>query len=276
MGAFEGQVALITGASAGIGAAVARRLAEEGADLVLTARRAERLEETAQAVRACGRRALPLVADVTRDGDLEAAVSAALEEFGHIDIVLANAGFGVTGTVEELGLEDFRRQFETNVFGVLRTVYATLDALKATRGTLGIVGSVAGWISRPGGAAYSMSKFAVRALANSLHHELEPAGVAVTLISPGFVQSEIRRVHNDGNYVEEPDPVPDWLQMPTETAARHIVTALRRGRPEAVITGHGKALVFLERHSPWVLRGVARGLAGFSKGLGWGAGKNRQ
>ncbi|MBL4846884.1 MAG: SDR family NAD(P)-dependent oxidoreductase, partial [Planctomycetes bacterium] len=224
---------------------------------------------------ALGRRALPLVADVTQDGDMEAVASAIRDEFGRLDLVLANAGFGVTGHLEELTLDDFRRQFETNVFGVLRTIYATLDDLKQSRGSLGIVGSVAGWIARPGGAPYSMSKFAVRALAQSLRDELAPAGVGVTLISPGFVASEIRRVRNDGQFVPGEDPVPSWLKMPVETAARQIVNALRRRPAEAVITGHGKAIVFFERHSPWLLRGMARGLSGFSTGLGWGSKKNR-
>lgn len=275
MGELKGKRVLITGASAGIGAAVARAFAAEGADLVLTARRGERLDALAAELRRGGVRALALSADVTLDGDLERVVGAAREELGGLDVVLANAGFGVTGKVEELELDDFRRQFETNVFGVLRTVYASLEELKRSQGRLGIVGSVAGWISRPGGAPYSMSKFAVRALAQSLRHELAPEGVSVTLISPGFVESEIRRVGNDGALAEEPDPVPGWLRMPSEKAAREIVRALAQRRAEAVITGHGKALVFLERHSPWVLEGVAQGLAGFSKSLGWGSGKNR-
>jgi NADP-dependent 3-hydroxy acid dehydrogenase YdfG len=276
MGKFDGQVAFVTGASAGIGAALARELAAQGADVAVCARRLERLEDVAHDVRQLGRRALPLVADVTLDGDLGAAAARAREELGRIDVVVANAGFGVTGRVDQLGLEDFRRQMETNVYGVLRTIYATLDDLKRNQGRLGIVGSVAGWISRPSGAPYSMSKFAVRALAQSLRHELATDGVGVTLITPGFVQSEIRQVHNNGTHdPSRRDPVPEWIQMSAEEAARQTVGALYKRKAEAVLTGHGKALVFLERHTPWVLDGAARGLGGVSKNLGWGGPKNR-
>ena len=116
MAKLDGKVALITGASSGIGAGMAREYARRGADVVLTARRWERLEALALEVRARGRRALTVRCDVTRDGDLEAAVAEALDEFGRIDWVVANAGFGVAGAVHKLELEDFRRQFETNSF----------------------------------------------------------------------------------------------------------------------------------------------------------------
>ena len=199
---------------------------------------------------------------MTRDGELESAVARTREAFGRLDVVIANAGFGVVGPVEGLRLEDFRRQFETNVFGVLRTVYATLDDLKRTRGKLAILGSVSGHLATPGGSPYAMSKFAVRALSEALRHELRPAGVAVTLISPGFVESEIRLVDNQGNLrTGGRDIVPGWLRMGAEPAARKIVTAIERRQREAVITGHGKAVVFVQRHAP----GLMSALVGLSR-----------
>jgi short-subunit dehydrogenase len=174
-------------------------------------------------------------------------------------VVVANAGFGVVGPVERLTLDDYRRQFETNVFGVLRTVQATLPHLKTVRGQLVILGSVAGYVATPGSSPYSMSKFAVRALAEALGHELAPAGVAVTLVSPGFVDSEIRRVDNTGRFQSSSaEPVPGWLLVPTPTAARHIVRAVARRRRDVVITGHGKVVVFLQRHAPWLVAKVVR------------------
>jgi NAD(P)-dependent dehydrogenase (short-subunit alcohol dehydrogenase family) len=254
-------VVLITGASSGIGAALARAWVREGADLVLLARRVDRLEALAAECRASGRRALVMACDVTRDGDVERAVARAREELGRIDVVVANAGFGVVGPLESLGLEDYRRQLETNVFGVLRTIYASLDELKRTRGRLVIIGSVSGHLAMPGGSPYAMSKFAVRALAKSLGHELARHGVSVTLISPGYVASEIHQVDNRG--IWHPDAratIPRWLEMPTATAARKIVRAAARRRREIVITGHGKLAVFLERHVPWL---IAAGVRGF-------------
>lgn len=252
-----GKVALITGASAGIGAALARELAREGADLVLAARREDRLRGLAREIEAMGRTAIVVGCDVTRDGDLERAVAAAVERYGRLDIAIANAGFGVAGRVEELRLDDFRRQLDTNVLGVLRTLYASLPELRKARGQFVVVGSVAGHVPTPGTSAYSMSKFAVRGFAESIHDELAASGVSVTLVSPGFVDSDIRRVDNHGTVHEDaPDPVPAWLRMPTDRAARIIVRAIRRRRREVVVTGHGKALVVLYRHVPWLLRFV--------------------
>jgi len=256
---FAGQVVLITGASSGIGRALAHEFARRGADLVLLARRRDRLAALAADLARHGRRALALTADVTVDGDLERAVAQARVALGRLDVVVANAGFGVVGPIERLTLDDYRRQFETNVFGVLRTVHATLAELKTARGRLVILGSVAGYVATPGSSPYSMSKFAVRALAGALGHELAPAGVAVTLVSPGFVDSEIRRVDNTGRFQSaSPEPVPAWLLVPTATAARHIVRAVARRRREVVITGHGKVVVLLQRHAPWLVARVVR------------------
>jgi short-subunit dehydrogenase len=201
---------------------------------------------------------------VTRDGELEAAAARIREAFGRIDVVVANAGFGVVGPVERLTLADYRRQFETNVFGVLRTIYATLDDLQRTRGHLAIIGSVSGHLATPGGSPYAMSKFAVRALADALRNELRRSRVAVTLLSPGFVESEIRLVDNQGALrTGGRDIVPPWLCMSAELAARKIVTAIARRRREVVITGHGKALVFVQRHLPGVMSALV-GLSGYT------------
>ena len=107
-----------------------------------------------------------------------------------------------------------------------------------------------------------MSKFAVRALAEALWHELRPTGVSVTLISPGFVESEIARVDNQGVLRDAARAsAPSWLVMPTERAARQIVRAVTRRRREAVITGHGKLAVFLQRHAPWLVAWGVRAVA---------------
>jgi short-subunit dehydrogenase len=257
---FAGNAVFITGASSGIGAALAREFAGEGADVALAARRVDRLEALASEIGKTGRRAVVIACDVTRDGDLERAAGQARAALGKLDVVVANAGFGVTGKLETLSLDDYRRQLETNVFGVLRTVYATLDDLKKTRGRLVLIGSVSGHVAVPGSSAYSMSKFAVRGLAASLGHELAPYGVAVTLISPGFVESEISQVDNRGVWRPQAPrrPIPASLVMATPTAARKIVSAVARRRREVVITGFGKAAVVLQRHAPWLLAAVIR------------------
>ena len=106
----------------------------------------------------------------------------------------------------------------------------------------------------PGTAAYSMSKYAIRSLADALFHELRPKGVAVTLISPGFVESDFRQVDNQGvHHPEARDPYPQWLVMSKETAARKIARAMAQRRREIVLTGHGKLAVLVHRHFPWMM-----------------------
>ncbi len=251
MGTLSGSVTFITGASSGIGAAVAREAARQGSDVVLTARRQDRLEALAAEIERMGRRALVAGCDVTRDGDLEAAVARAQEAFGRIDTVVANSGFGVIGSFEGLTMDDYRRQFETNVFGVLRTVMATREQLIATRGSLVIVGSVNGYVAFPGSSPYSMSKAAVHSLAFTLRRELRPHGVGVTLVAPGFVKSEIRQIDNRGvRHPHAKDRIPPWLAGSAEKTARQLLRAARRRRRVKVTTAHARLGIFLERHWP--------------------------
>jgi short-subunit dehydrogenase len=259
---FRDKSVLITGASSGIGEELAWQLGQSGAKLTLAARRRDRLESLAQKIAALPGAWRPIISecDVTRDGDLERTVGEAVQAWGKLDVALANAGFGIAAPIKKLKLDDYRRQFETNIFGVLRTVYATLPELEESRGNLALIGSVAGWVATPGASPYAMSKFAVRALANAITPELRHSGVKVTLISPGFVTSEIRSIDNTGKrHPDAKDPVPAWLVMPTSKAAAQILRAIARGRRERIITAHGKFFVAIERFAPWILRaGTAR------------------
>ena len=260
---YKDKSVLITGASSGIGEELALQLGQAGAKLTLTARRVDLLNELAQKIETRGaRRPAVVPCDVTRDGDLERAVSECLRQWGKLDVVIANAGFGVVGPFRTLTIADYRRQFETNVFGVLRTIYAALPEIEKAKGNVVIIGSVAGWVASPGGSPYAMSKFALRALANAITPELQTSGVKVTLISPGFVDSDIRRVDNEGKvHSEAKDPIPEWIVMGTDTAVRQILSAVARGKREAIITGHGKIFVALQRFTPWVLRVAATRMA---------------
>jgi short-subunit dehydrogenase len=259
---FRGKSVLITGASSGIGEELALQLAQSGATLALAARRKDRLETLAQKIAGQGPggtqqtlRPAVVECDVTRDGDPEIAVAGAVLAFGKLDIAFANAGFGVVAPLKKLTVEDYRRQFETNVFGVLRTIYAALPELEKTKGTLVIIGSVSGWVSTPGASPYSMSKFALRALANAITPELLPTGVKVTLISPGFVASEIRQIDNQGiRHEHAKDPISPRMVVPTPKAVREILRAVAKGKREQIVTGHGKVVVAVERFAPWILR----------------------
>jgi len=252
-GRFQGRVVLITGASSGIGAALAREFAREGAHTVLMARRAERVEALAGELSSGGRSSLAVTGDVTRDGDLERAVELARSEFGRLDVAVANAGFSVGGRFVDLALEDYRRQLETNVFGVLRTLFATLPELRKTQGRIVVVGSFLGCVPVPLATPYCMSKFALAALCDGLSHELAPQGVSVTHILAGFVASEIYQIDNRGVRLEAPPPQrtpPSWLLVSTAQAARQIVAAAYRRKRTRIIGLHARIGIALQRHFP--------------------------
>jgi short-subunit dehydrogenase len=246
---WANKTVLITGASSGIGEALARELAAQGANLVLLARREDRLKVLAESLKHQTVWVYPC--DVTNDKDLPHILSLLHQKGITLDAVIANAGFGVMGSVMDVSLEDYRRQFETNIYGVLRTIHATVPDLKKSKGRLAIVGSVNGFITLPGNSPYAMSKFAIRALAISLRHELAEFGISVTHIAPGFVTSEIRKVDNQGMFHDHAkDSVPQWIQMPAELAAKKIVKAVYRRKSERIVTAHGYWLVFFYRHFP--------------------------
>ena len=246
---------LITGASSGIGAGLAREFVRRGMRVALVARRQEQLEALAAELCAAGGQATAHQGDVTHDGEI-AQVVGKLAALGITpSIVIANAGFGIVGKAQDLGLADYRRQLETNVFGVLRTFHETFEALRSTGGRFVIMGSVSGHVSVPGGSPYAMSKFAVRALAEALHGDLKATGVGCTLISPGYVDSDIRRVDNQGGlHPHAKDPIPDWVRMKTDKAARLMADGVLRGRREVVVTFHGKVIIFVARHLPRLMR----------------------
>ena len=255
MQSVSGKVVLITGSSAGIGRALAWEYAQRNAAVVITGRRLDRLQSLAAELTSHGHSALPLLCDVRRDEDLKRAVTETISRYGKLDVVIANAGFGVVGSFAGLSIEDYRAQFETNVFGVIRTAYAALPELRKTKGSLAIISSVSGYVASPGVSAYCMSKFALQAFAHSLWYEMAVEGIAVTSVCPGFVQSEIRQVDNSGQWhPETPDAIPSWLVMPTVTAAQQIVHAIEKRRYEVIITAHGKLLVWIQRHLPGLLR----------------------
>jgi short-subunit dehydrogenase len=260
---FHDKVVFITGASSGIGEELALQLARAGARLALAARRIERLEQLQRTiVDSGGIEPLVIACDVTADEGPARAVAEIVAHWGRLDIVFANAGFGVVGAFATLSLADYRRQFETNVFGVLRTLQAALPEIIRAHGQMVLLGSVAGWTASPGASPYAMSKFAIRALANAITPELALRGVRVTLISPGFVESDIRRVDNQGKlHADAAEPIPRWLVMSRRRAVTGMLRAVARGQREVIITRHGKLFVWLERFAPWVVRIVARQLA---------------
>ena len=243
----------ITGASAGIGAALSEVFAQEGAKVALTARRLERLEQLSTELNGQGYETLPLYCDVTNQSSVQSCIDQVIKRWGQLDVVIANAGFGVAGPFKRLKAEDYQRQFDTNIFGVIHTLKTALPYLEKSKGRAVIIGSVNGYVSLSSNSAYAMSKFAIRALAQSLWIEWAKLNVSATLIEPGFVESEIRKVNNQGVYkADAKDFIPSWLMMPALKAAKQISRATYTRKREVIITGHGKMIVWLARHWPWL------------------------
>jgi NADP-dependent 3-hydroxy acid dehydrogenase YdfG len=180
-------VFLITGASSGIGAATARRAAEHGYRLVLAARSKDKLDALAEELGGRGR-ALAVTCDVTDFSQQEAMIAAALEAFGRVDVVFANAGFGAKRGFLEDTPEHWRAMVLTNVLGAAYTIRASIPALKDSKGHLLLTSSVAG--RRPlAGSLYGATKHAVTAMAESARQDLDDTGIRVTAIEPGVVDT---------------------------------------------------------------------------------------
>jgi NADP-dependent 3-hydroxy acid dehydrogenase YdfG len=192
---LHGTVALVTGASSGIGTATARRLAAHGASVALVARRADRLEALAAEI---GAGALPIEADVGDLGAAESAVQRAVEHFGRLDVLVNNAGVMLLGPVLDAPVEEWERMVQVNLLGVLYCTKAAMPHLLAAaeqepRGTADVVNvsSVAGRVARLGSGVYNATKHGLGAFSESLRQEVTGRHVRVSLVEPGAVETEL-------------------------------------------------------------------------------------
>ncbi|MCA9523352.1 MAG: SDR family NAD(P)-dependent oxidoreductase [Myxococcales bacterium] len=248
---FANHVVWITGGGSGIGRALALELAEQGADVAVSGRRQLRLDEVAREIEGRGARGLGVECDVTSEESLAAAVKLVVDSWGRLDVTIANAGFSVAGAIESLSAEDWRRQFDTNVVGSAQTARFALPELRKTKGRMVFVASVASMICTPKLGAYNASKYALRAVGQTLAMELHGSGVSCTTIHPGMVESEITSVNNEGSF--DPalkDKRPQNLIWPADKAARVCADAIWLRKREFVFTGHGKLGAFIGRHAP--------------------------
>lgn len=251
---FAGKGVWITGASSGIGRHLALEFARRGADVAVSARRIDRLEAVADEIRKMGCRAAAIVCDVTDEHAVEHAVSDVIVQLGKLDVAVANAGFAVAGRLEDLNAAAWRRQLDTNVVGVAVTARFAIPELRKTQGRLALVGSVCALMPSPKAGLYTASKYAVRAIGQTASMELAGSGVSCTTIHPGFVDSDIGRVDNQGVFhPERSDKRPQKLMWATEKAARVMVDAINKRKREYVFTGHGKFGAFVGQHLPGLL-----------------------
>jgi len=250
-------IALVTGCSSGIGRAAAEALNQAGLTVYASARRTETLDDLV----AAGCRAIQL------DVDDEASMAAAVAEVGPIDVLVNNAGYGLYGPVEQVGMDEIRKQFETNVFGLVRLTQLVLPGMRSRRrGRILNVSSMGGRTTLPGGGFYHASKYAVEAISDALRIEVKPFGLDVVLIEPGIVRtpwSEQAMQHQAASSADPQDPYADYknavsasfdraytgplarLSTSPERVAETIVKAAtaRRPRPRYLISPMAKSLV---------------------------------
>lgn len=253
------KVALVTGASSGIGESIARRLPKDGIVVHAAARRLERMSGLARA----GARLVPL--DLTEDRSIVAAVRSVLDESGRLDALVNNAGYGAYGALEEVPLEEGRRQFEVNLFGLARLIQLALPTMRAQgSGRIVNVTSIGGKIHEPMGSWYHATKFAVEGLSDCLRMELEPFGIDVVVVEPGAIRTEwsgiarrsLLETSGEGPYAEQARLAAALLAgadrgqgSPPEVVAEAVAAALRARRPRTryVVGGGAKPLVAMRR-----------------------------
>lgn len=248
-------VVWITGASSGIGKSMAFEWAKLGYKVVLSARRKELLDEVATNIKQSGGEALVLTCDIMDETAIENTVQQIILAWGRLDVVIANAGFGVFGSLEKLTAKDWNRQLEGNVTGLALTVKYALPHLKKTNGRIGLVGSVGAYLPSPNLGAYGASKAAVNSIGLTLQVELMGTGVSCTTLHPGFVASEITRIDNNGVWHPElPDPRPANLIWPTDKAAKVMIKAILKRKRNYIFTTHGRIFVWIQRWFPGLMR----------------------
>jgi len=271
---IPGSRSLVTGASGGIGRAIALELARQGSRVVLLARRAEPLEAVAKEIRAAGGTAETVVGDVTDPAARQASIARARDRFGGLDILVNNAGIGAMGRFDEADPARLRKIFEVNFFAAVELIREALPALRSaaadfaesavqndaaqnpprriasTRPIVVNVSSILGNRGTPRMSEYCASKFALRGFSESLRAELASTGIDVLLVSPGSTETKFF------DHVIDERGGPRWPVQPRVTAehvARATVRAIRRGRHEIVPNFRGRALCLLNRLAPWLV-----------------------
>ena len=227
MNNIENKVVVITGASSGLGEAAARMLSEQGAIVVLGARRAERIQAIANELNKSGGKALAVETDVTDCAQVKALVDAAVQAYGRIDVIINNAGLMPQSPLDRLKIDEWDRMIDVNIKGVLYGIAAALPHMEAQKsGHIINVSSVAGHKVRPGSSVYAATKYAVRALSEGLRQEVKPYNIRTTIISPGAVDTELPNSVSDEETSKNIKEFYKKMAIPADSFARVVVFAM--------------------------------------------------
>lgn len=264
-------VAIITGASSGIGEACGRLFAREGYRVVLAARRIERLRVIEEEIRSDGGTALAVQTDVSRLEDLENMVITTLAEFDRIDILINSAGIGKLTWFDEQSLVDIQTQIDVNIRGVLWASRLVVPhMMERKQGHIINISSVAGFVAPPTYTTYGTSKFAVRGFTEALRSELKPWGIQVAGIYPGAVNTDFDK--QAGVSWETDKTTPNWLLLQPEEVARSVLRVVKRHSPQRVIPRVMHLSIWLNAHMPRLVRLAYRRLfrRGNDGSIAWG------
>jgi NAD(P)-dependent dehydrogenase (short-subunit alcohol dehydrogenase family) len=253
----QGRIVAITGASAGIGRATALRLARDGASIVACARRGDRLERLAAEIVAAGGQALPVVADVTREHDMDTLVARAVERFGGLDVMICNAGFGIYGAIDDIAPAQMQKLMDVNYFGTYYAARAALPVFRRQqRGHVVIVSSIVGKRGVPFMGAYSATKFAQVGLAECLRAEVAGSDIHVSVVYPVSTETEFVEV-----MVRETGSNISRSLGPTQSAeqvADAIARAIAHPVPEVYPLWKARGLVWLNAFAPGICDRVVK------------------
>jgi NADP-dependent 3-hydroxy acid dehydrogenase YdfG len=224
---IKDKVVVITGASSGLGEATARHLAQQGARLVLGARRQDRIQALAKELTGGGSEAVAVSMDVTDRQQVQKLVDTAVESFGRVDVMINNAGLMPQALLERLQVDEWERMIDVNLKGVLYGIAAALPIMKQQKsGHFINVSSVAGHKVGPGFAVYAATKFAVRALSEGLRQEVKPYNIRTTVISPGAVATELPNSVTDPEAGERIRQFYAAAAIPADSFARTVAFAM--------------------------------------------------
>ena len=250
---FENKVVVITGASSGIGEAAAEQFAKKGANLVLVARRKEKLEQVEKNLSKYSVKILICVCDVSDKEQVKQMAEKTIETFSKIDILVNNAGFVIYGNVKELSIEDIESQMKTNYFG---TIYCTKSFLphflKQNSGHIVNVASVGASFGVPGIASYCATKYAMLGFSEGLKHELHNTGVGVTVVSPIQVRTSLFDHPSFKNFTLNAT----GISLSSETVANAIIKASNSSRLEIVVPSFVRIGIWFKQTFPFLINPI--------------------